>query len=135
MSKHYDDEYLYGPRGSEFDEEPDCGCQSIPGGMDPVVKDFVNILSDGAERAVFDYDELPDNLTVSIVVNFPDIGVRRVVLYSLGEWDAHLLEEFASQLAETKIELPRPRIVSGNLTHRDHHKKTNCSINEAVGGY
>ena len=104
-------------------------------GMDPVVKNFVDVLSDGAERAIFDYDDLPDDLTVSIVVNFPDIGVRRVMVYSLDEWDAHLLEEYANQLAETKIELPRPRIVSGNLTHRVHHNKTNCSINEAVGGY
>ena len=83
--------------------------------MDPVVKNFVDVLNDGAERAVFDYDELPEDLTVAIVVNFPDIGVRREMLYSLGEWNAHLLEEFASQLAETEIKLPRPRIVIGNL--------------------
>jgi hypothetical protein len=110
-----DDDFYYGPRGCEIEEEPDCGYQSIPGAMDPVVKNFVDVLNDGAERAVFDYDELPEDLTVAIVVNFPDIGVRRVMLYSLGEWNAHLLEEFASQLAETEIKLPRPRIVIGNL--------------------
>jgi hypothetical protein len=115
MCKHYDDEYLYGPRGCAIDEEPDCGCQSIPGGMDPVVKNFVDVLNDGAERAIFDYDDLPDDLSVAIVVNFPDIGVRRVMLCALNEWNAHLLEEFANELAETKIELPRPKTVTGNL--------------------
>lgn len=132
----YSDDYYYGPRDCDFEQELDCGCETIPCRMyDPVVKNFVDILSDGAERAVFDYDELPEDLSVAIVLNFPDIGVRRVVVYSLNEWNAHLLEEFANELAETKIDLPRPRLVTGNLTHRGHHNKTNCSINEAVGGY
>ena len=54
---------MYGPRDCEIDEEPDCGCQSIPGGMDPVVKNFVDVLGDAAERAIFDYDDfiLDDN--------------------------------------------------------------------------
>ncbi len=129
------DEYLYGPRDCEVEQEPDFGCETIPGGMDPVVKNFVDVLNDGAERAIFDYDELPEDLSVAIVVNFPDLGVRRVVVYSLDEWNAHLLEEYASQLAETKIELPRPMLFTGNLTHRVLNNKTNCPINGAVGGY
>lgn len=137
MCKHYDDEYLYAPRDCEFEQEPECCCETIPGGMDPVVKKFTDILSEGAERAVFEYDDLPEDLSVSIVLNFPDIGVRKVMLYALNEWDAHLLEEYASELAETEIKLPRPRLVTGNLTHGGHRapNKTNCSINEAVGGY
>jgi hypothetical protein len=136
MKKNFSDENCYAPRGCEFEEEPDCICESIPVVLyDPVVKTFAEILMDGSERAVMEYDDLPENLTVSIVFNFPNIGVRRAMIYSLDEWSAHLLSEYARELAETEIELPRPRVVTGNLIHRDHHKKTNCSINEEVGGY
>ena len=27
---NYGDDYYYGPRDCEFDEEPDCGCETIP---------------------------------------------------------------------------------------------------------
>jgi len=130
------DEYLYGPRCCEFEQEQECGFETIPGGTDPVVKSFVDVLNDGAERAVFEYDDLPETLTAAIVLNFPDIGVKRVMVYSLDEWNSHLLTQYASELAETEIELPRPRIVTGDLTPGGgHHKKTNCSISGSDGGY
>jgi hypothetical protein len=128
------DDFYYGPRCCDLQEQ-ECVSESVPGAMDTVVKKFADILADGAERAVFDYDDLPETLTAAIVLNFPDIGLKKVMIYSLDEWNAHLLTQYASQMAETEIELPRARLVTGDLTPEGHHKKTNCSIRGSDGGY
>ncbi|MCL5125958.1 MAG: hypothetical protein M1511_15960 [Deltaproteobacteria bacterium] len=115
MSTDFSDDYFYGPRDCELEQEHGCIAESFPILQhDPVVKTFADILDDAAERAVGEYEFVPADLTVSIVLNFPNVGVKTALIYSLDEWNAHLLTEYASELAKAEVELPRPRYVRIN---------------------
>ena len=105
----YSDDYFYGPSGCAFEEEPDGGCKTIPGRMyDDAVKKFVNILNDGAERAVTKYDYIPDNVSVAIVICDPDSGIKGVNLYSVSNENIHFISKIACTLAKSTIILHRP---------------------------